>query len=202
MNTLPFTCQFGVDMTRTSNVMTRKNLRGTYRDPYTRRMSNTLCKIPVSHQHPNELVKYSQAALIRLTNQLTSNFLSGFPTMTRDALIWTGIGIPWPCKFQQNAMRNTFTIYQEFYLHYKAILKLNRPVIAEGSKHVNRSKKLAMDLTELNDQIVALSILSIQDIEISTLPKLVIDNRSENASLSREYYPFKTSTNYKISSLE
>ncbi len=60
-----------------------------------------------------------------------------------------------------------------------------------------------MDLTEVNEQIVALSnIVSIQDIEISALSNLVDDNISEIASLSNEYYPFKTSTNAKITTLQ
>ena len=55
----------------------------------------------------------------------------------------------------------------------------------------------------MNDQIGALSnIVSFQDIEISELSNLVVDNISEIASLSNEYYPFKTSTNAKITSLQ
>jgi hypothetical protein len=77
LNTLPFTCQFGVDMTRTSSIMIRTNLHGTNRDPYTRRMSDILCKIPVSHQQPNELIEYSQPAFIRVTNQMINHFTIG-----------------------------------------------------------------------------------------------------------------------------
>ena len=83
LNTLPFTCQFGVDMTRTSSIMIRTNLHGTNRDPYTRRMStkdirsDILCKISVSHQQPNELIEYYQPAFIRVTNQTINHFTIG-----------------------------------------------------------------------------------------------------------------------------
>ncbi len=71
--------------------------------------------------------------------------------------------------------------------------------MAQGSQKVNRRPKLAVYLTEVNGQIEALSnIVSIQDIEQSTLSHLVDDNRSEIASLSNEYYPFKLSTNSNI----
>ncbi len=59
-------------MTRTSSIMIRTNLHGTNdgtNDVYTRRMSEILCKIPVSLQQPNELIEYSQPTLIRVTNQ-------------------------------------------------------------------------------------------------------------------------------------
>ena len=81
---------------------------------------------------------------------------------------------------------------------------MNRSAISHGSQKVNLRTKLAVDLTEVNDQIRALSnIVSIQDIEIVTaLSNLVVDNISEIASLSNECYPFKTSTNSKIKSLQ
>jgi hypothetical protein len=80
---------------------------------------------------------------------------------------------------------------------------MNRSAIAQGSQKVNRRTKLAVDLTEVNDQIRALSnIVSFQDIEISELSNLVNMNVSEIASLSNEYYPFKTSANAKIISLQ
>ena len=54
----------------------------------------------------------------------------------------------------------------------------------------------------MNDYIGALfKIVLIEDIEITALSNLVFDNTSEIASLSNEYYPFKTSTNSKITSL-
>jgi len=77
LNTLPFTCRFGVDMTLISRIMIWANLHETNRDPYTRRMSDILCKIPVSHQQPNELVEYSQSAFIRVTNYLIKHFTIG-----------------------------------------------------------------------------------------------------------------------------
>jgi hypothetical protein len=80
---------------------------------------------------------------------------------------------------------------------------MNGSVIAQGSQKVNRRTKLAVDLTEVNDQIGALSnIVSFQYIEILELSNLVVDNISEIASLSNEYYSFKTSTNAKITSLQ
>ena len=77
LNTLPFEGQNGVDMTRTSSIMIRTNLHGTNRDPYTRRMSDILCKIPVAHQQPNEIIEYSQPAFIRITNQMLNHFTIG-----------------------------------------------------------------------------------------------------------------------------
>lgn len=77
LNTLPFEGQTGVDMTRTSSIMIRTNLHGTNRDPYTRRMSDILCKIPVTHQQPNEIIEYSQPAFIRITNQTLNHFTIG-----------------------------------------------------------------------------------------------------------------------------
>ncbi len=80
---------------------------------------------------------------------------------------------------------------------------MNRSAIAQGSLKANRRRKLAGDLTEVNYQLGALSnILTIQDIEISTLSNLVDDNISKVASLSYEYYPFKTSANSKITTLQ
>jgi hypothetical protein len=80
---------------------------------------------------------------------------------------------------------------------------MNWSAISKGSQKVNRRTKLALDLTEVNEQIGALSnIVSFQDIEISALWNLVVDNISEIASLSNEYYPFKTSTNAKIRTLQ
>jgi len=102
-------------------------------------------------------------------------------------------------------MRTIFQIYQDFYLHYKVIILINNEPIgkAKGSQKVNRRTKLAMDLTEVNDQIGALSnIVSFQDIAISELSNLVVDKISEIASLSNEFYIFKTSTNAKITSLQ
>jgi hypothetical protein len=68
LNTLPFVAQYGVDMTRTSSIMIRTNLHGTNRDPYTRSMSDILCKVPVTHQQPNEIIEYTQPAFVRITN--------------------------------------------------------------------------------------------------------------------------------------
>jgi hypothetical protein len=63
---------------------------------------------------------------------------------------------------------------------------MNPTAIAQGSEKVNRRTKLAVDLTEENDQLGALSnIVSIQDIKITTaLSNLAFDNTSEIASLS------------------
>ena len=77
LNVLPFTSQFGVDMTRTSSIMIRANLHGTNRDPYTRNMSDILCMIPVSHQQPNEIIEYSQPAFVRITIKTLNHFTIG-----------------------------------------------------------------------------------------------------------------------------
>ena len=78
----------------------------------------------------------------------------------------------------------------------------DRSATAHGSHKFNRRTKLAVDLVEVNDQLGALSnILSIRDIEITALSNLVVDNTSKISSLSYECYPFKTSTNSKITSL-
>lgn len=77
LNTLPFVAQYGVDMTRTSSIMIRTNLHGTNRDPYTRSMSDILCKVPVTHQQPNEIIEYTQPAFVRITNQTLNHFMIG-----------------------------------------------------------------------------------------------------------------------------
>ncbi len=69
-------------------------------------------------------------------------------------------------------------------------------MIAQGSQKINRRSKLAVDLTEVNAQLVALSnIVTFQDAEITSLS-------NDIASLSNDYYPFKTCTNAKITSLQ
>ena len=77
LNTLPFVAQYGVDMTRTSSILIRTNLHGTNRDPYTRRMSDILYKVPVTHQQPNEIIEYTQPAFVRITNQTLNHFMIG-----------------------------------------------------------------------------------------------------------------------------
>ncbi len=77
LNTLPFVAQYGVDMTRTSSIMIRTNLRGTNRDPYTRSMSDILCKVPVTHQQPSEIIEYNQPAFVRIPNQTLNHFMIG-----------------------------------------------------------------------------------------------------------------------------
>jgi hypothetical protein len=77
---------------------------------------------------------------------------------------------------------------------------MSRIVNSIGVTKRQPKNELAADLAEVNDdQLGALSnILSIRDIEITALLNLVVDNASEIASLSNEYYPFKISTNSKI----
>ena len=77
LNTLPFVAQYGVDMTRTSYIMIRTNLHGTNRDPYTRSMSDILCKVPVTHQQPNEIIEYTQPAFVRIINHTLNHFMIG-----------------------------------------------------------------------------------------------------------------------------
>ena len=49
-----------------------------------------------------------------------------------------------------------------------------RSAIAQGSQKINRRTKLAVELTEVNNQIGALSnIVSIQDIKITALSNLM-----------------------------
>lgn len=67
--------KFGVDLTRTSSILLRSNLHGTNRDPYTRRMSDILCKIPVTREQANEIIEYSQPAFIRITNPSIDHFV-------------------------------------------------------------------------------------------------------------------------------
>ena len=66
--------EYGVDLTRTTSILLRSNLHGTNRDPFTRRMGDILCKIPVSHQQPNEIIEYTQPAFIRVTNPSLTYF--------------------------------------------------------------------------------------------------------------------------------
>ena len=73
----PFQAPRGVDMTRTSSILLRSNLHGTNRDPYTKRMSDILCKKPVSHQQPNEIIEYTQPAFVRITNPSITHFTIG-----------------------------------------------------------------------------------------------------------------------------
>ena len=68
------TAKNGVDLTRTSSILMRTNLHGTNRDPYTRRMSDILCKIPVTREQPNEIIEYSQPTFIRITNPSIDHF--------------------------------------------------------------------------------------------------------------------------------
>jgi hypothetical protein len=77
LNTLPFVAQYGVGMTRTSSIVIRTNLHGTNRDPYTRSMSDILCKVPVMHQQPNEIIEYTQPAFVRITNHTLNHFMIG-----------------------------------------------------------------------------------------------------------------------------
>ena len=67
----------GVDLTRTTSILIRGNLHGTNRDPFTKRMSDILCKIPVSTQQPNEIIEYSQPAFVRVTNPSLTYFTLG-----------------------------------------------------------------------------------------------------------------------------
>ena len=67
----------GVDLTRTTSILIRSNLHGTNRDPFTKRMGDILCKIPVSHQQPNEIVEYTQPAFVRVTNPNLTYFTLG-----------------------------------------------------------------------------------------------------------------------------
>ena len=71
------TARYGVDLTRTTSILLRTNLHGTNRDPFTKRMSDILCKIPVSHQQPNEIVEYTQPAFVRITNPNLTHFTLG-----------------------------------------------------------------------------------------------------------------------------
>jgi len=68
------TAKNGVDLTRTSSILMRSNLHGTNRDPYTKRMSDILCKIPVTREQPNEIVEYTQPAFVRVTNPVIDHF--------------------------------------------------------------------------------------------------------------------------------
>ncbi len=77
LNTLPFVTQYGVDMTRTSSILIRTNLHGINRDPYMRSISDILCKLPVTHQQPNEIIEYTQPAFVRITNQTLNHFKIG-----------------------------------------------------------------------------------------------------------------------------
>jgi hypothetical protein len=73
---------------------------------------------------------------------------------------------------------------------------MNRSVIAQGNQKVNRRSNLAVDLTEVDAQLVALSnIVTFQDVEISSLS-------NDKASLSNDYYPWTTTTNIKITTLQ
>jgi hypothetical protein len=67
----------GVDLTRTSSILIRSNLHGTNRDPFTKRMSDILCKVPVTREQPNEIIEYSQPAVIRITNPSIDHFVLG-----------------------------------------------------------------------------------------------------------------------------
>ncbi len=77
LNTLPFVARNGVDMTRTSSILIRTNLHGTNRDLYTTSMSDILCKVPVTHQQPNEIIEYMQPVFVRITNQTLNHFMIG-----------------------------------------------------------------------------------------------------------------------------
>ena len=71
------TARYGVDLTRTTSILLRSNLHGTNRDPFTKRMSDILCKVPVSHQQPNEIIEYKQPAFVRITNPSLTHFTLG-----------------------------------------------------------------------------------------------------------------------------
>jgi hypothetical protein len=77
LNTWPFVAQYGVDMTRTSSILIRTNLHATNRDPYTRSISDILCKVPVTHHQPNEVIEYTRPAFVRITNQTLNHFMIG-----------------------------------------------------------------------------------------------------------------------------
>ncbi len=80
---------------------------------------------------------------------------------------------------------------------------MNRSVIAQGSQKVNRRSKLAVDLTEVDAQLGALSnIVTFQDVEITSLSNAIVDNETAIESLSNNYYPWKSSTDSKITTLQ
>jgi hypothetical protein len=68
LNTLPFVAQYGEDMTRARSFVIWTNLHGTNPDPYTRSMSDILCKVPVTRQQPNKIIEYTQPAFVRITH--------------------------------------------------------------------------------------------------------------------------------------
>ncbi len=76
-------------------------------------------------------------------------------------------------------------------------------MIAEGIWNVNRRSKLAVVLTEVNDQLVALSNnITFQVVKIMSLLNVIKKNEIDVASLSNSYCPWKTLTHGKITTLQ
>ena len=75
--------------------------------------------------------------------------------------------------------------------------------MSQGSLKVNRRSKLALDLTKVDAQLVALSvIITFQDVKITSLSNAISDNETTIESWSNAYYPWKASTNGKITTLQ
>ena len=67
----------GVNLTRTSAIFIRTNLHCSNRDPLTKRAGDILCKIPITHQQPLEIISYDQPVSVRVTNQTVSHVTVG-----------------------------------------------------------------------------------------------------------------------------
>ena len=81
---------------------------------------------------------------------------------------------------------------------------MNMSVIARGSSQkVNRRTKLVVDLTEVNDQLEALSnVITVQDGEITSLSNAILDNETSIESLSNDCYPWNASSDSKITMIQ
>lgn len=96
----------GVDLTRTTSILIRSNLHGTNRDPFTKRQSDILCKVPVSREQPNEIIEYSQPAFIRITNPIIDHFVLGL--YDDDDRPINLNGNRWTCTIQVSIERDEF----------------------------------------------------------------------------------------------